>query len=334
MSEEKGNYAVAVIDPAAVMPVLNIAVARQRRNDMVEFVREIMREGEDYGVIPGTNDKKTLLKAGAEKLTTFFGLSKRFAIIEKIEDWDRPLFYYLYRCSLYKGELLIAEADGSCSSRESKYRYRKSERKCPKCGQTTIIKGLDKYGGGWLCYAKKGGCAAKFKDGDQIIESQVVNRIENPDAADQANTILKMAQKRALVAATLLAVNASEFFTQDMEDFVDGEIVAESPQSTGEPPAQQPLANGNAETAPMTIENVSNVGQFYKYVMEKIPRYRDGSMHINQALKAEGIDIKTFSAYKVLEWFTKLNDRANVKANEQIVKEEMAATAQKMTHKA
>jgi hypothetical protein len=32
------------------------------------------------------------------------------------------------------------------------------------------------------------------------------------------NTVKKMAQKRALVCATLLAVNASEFFTQDLED--------------------------------------------------------------------------------------------------------------------
>jgi hypothetical protein len=32
------------------------------------------------------------------------------------------------------------------------------------------------------------------------------------------NTIQKMAQKRALIAATLLAVNGSEFFTQDIED--------------------------------------------------------------------------------------------------------------------
>jgi hypothetical protein len=32
------------------------------------------------------------------------------------------------------------------------------------------------------------------------------------------NTIQKMAQKRALVAATLISTSASEFFTQDVED--------------------------------------------------------------------------------------------------------------------
>ncbi|HEX8684304.1 MAG TPA: hypothetical protein VF707_18455, partial [Ardenticatenaceae bacterium] len=51
-------------------------------------------------------------------------------------------------------------------------------------------------------------------------ESQVVGLVPNPDIADQVNTVQKMAQKRALVQATLLAVNASEFFTQDVEDMM------------------------------------------------------------------------------------------------------------------
>jgi len=39
-----------------------------------------------------------------------------------------------------------------------------------------------------------------------------------PDPADVENTILKMAQKRAMVAATLSATAASDIFTQDIED--------------------------------------------------------------------------------------------------------------------
>ena len=46
----------------------------------------------------------------------------------------------------------------------------------------------------------------------------VLYRNPNPDGADVVNTIQKMAQKRALVAATLIATSASEFFTQDVED--------------------------------------------------------------------------------------------------------------------
>jgi hypothetical protein len=56
----------------------------------------------------------------------------------------------------------------------------------------------------------------------------MTDKVPNPDVADLVNTIDKVAQKRALIAATLIAVNASEFFTQDVEDmpgFVDSEVV-------------------------------------------------------------------------------------------------------------
>jgi hypothetical protein len=79
------------------------------------------------------------------------------------------------------------------------------------------------------CFRKKGGCGAKFSLGDQSIESQQVGRVPNPDIADQVNTIQKMAQKRALVGVCLLAVNASEFFTQDVEDMMIGPAPMPSP---------------------------------------------------------------------------------------------------------
>jgi hypothetical protein len=211
------------------MPALSIPQAVERYKMLTDFVKELLKPNADFGQIPGTN-KPTLLKPGAEKLLTFFGLTKRFAVIEKVEDWrgvehGEPFFYYLYRCALYNGDQLIAESDGSCNSFESKYRWRKGERKCPSCGAAAII--ASKFGpGGWFCFEKKGGCKAKFDAGDPRIESQQVGRVPNPDIADQVNTLQKMAQKRALIAATLLAVNASEFFTQDVEDMaIEGEVI-------------------------------------------------------------------------------------------------------------
>ncbi|HEV7857902.1 MAG TPA: hypothetical protein VGO91_04670 [Pyrinomonadaceae bacterium] len=212
-------------DRAQFMPAMSIELAVERYNTITEFVSRVLRRDVDYGVIPGT-EKLTLLKPGAEKLTTFFGLSTHFQLIERIEDWTgdehhgEPFFYYLYRCQLFRGDLLIAEADGSCNSREQKYRWREQQRTCPECKQAAIIKGREEYGGGWLCFKKKGGCGAKFSTGDAAIEGQPVGRVPNPEIADQVNTIQKMGQKRALVAATLMAVNASEFFTQDMEDML------------------------------------------------------------------------------------------------------------------
>ena len=229
------------LDRSLFMPAMTIELAVERYNTIVEFVSRVLRRDIDYGVIPGT-DKLTLLKPGAEKLTTFFGLSTRFQLIERIEDWtgeehgDEPFFYYLYRCQLYRGDLLIAEADGSCNSREQKYRYREAKRICPDCRAAAIVKGREQYGGGWICFRKKGGCGSKFLTGDPVIESQQVGRVLNPEIADQVNTIQKMGQKRALIGAALLAVNASEFFTQDVEDMAinSGVVVTQTSVASSE----------------------------------------------------------------------------------------------------
>jgi hypothetical protein len=238
MSDEKS---LTITQGHAIMPVMDVGQAVGRYRQLAQFVgSEVMRENVDFGKIPGTSGKPVLLKPGAEKLTTFFGLRVEYEVIEKEQDWTgeahggEPFFYYWYRCRLFRGDTLVAEADGSCNSRESKYRYRKEERVCPACGEAAIIKGKAEYGGGWLCWKKRGGCGAKFPDGDASIEGQEVGRVLNPDVADIVNTLQKMAQKRALIAATLIAVNASDFFTQDIEDFtpefVEGEVVPPEPQ--------------------------------------------------------------------------------------------------------
>jgi len=44
---------------------------------------------------------------------------------------------------------------------------------CPECGQAAIIKGKAEYGGGYLCWKKKGGCGAKFPDGTDFTAPNV-----------------------------------------------------------------------------------------------------------------------------------------------------------------
>lgn len=199
--------------------VMTVDDAVSRWQMMVDFTTRVMRAGVDFGVIPGT-DKPTLLKPGAEKLCTLFGLVPRFEIVREIEEWNGDaMFYYLYRCSLYRNGELIAEGDASANSREKKHRYRNAERVCPDCGKATLRKSKEKAG--YYCWAKLGGCGNTFAADCEAITNQVVGLIPNPDVFDLVNTLQKMAQKRALVAATLIGVNASEFYTQDMEDFAD-----------------------------------------------------------------------------------------------------------------
>lgn len=81
-----------------------------------------------------------------------------------------------------------------------------------------MIKGKAEYGGGWLCFAKKGGCGHKWPDGADVIERQEVGEIDNPEIPDTWNTVVKMAEKRARVDAVLAVTGASALFTQDVED--------------------------------------------------------------------------------------------------------------------
>lgn len=204
----------------------------EARREREAIVAQVLKQGPDYNTIPGCGTKPTLLKPGAEKVADSLNLYPDYESVVTVEDWERPLFHYRYRCMLRTrgaGEV-VATGIGSCNSKENKYRWRTLEKFCPNCGNATIIKGREEYGGGWLCYKKKGGCGAKFADGDAQIEGQQAGRVENDDVFSQINTIDKMAQKRSLVAA-VLNLGFSEQFTQDLEDGVVPTYAGPPPQT-------------------------------------------------------------------------------------------------------
>lgn len=183
------------------MPVLSIQEAQRRFNALRQFVRDNMRKDVDYGVIPGTGDKPTLLKPGAEKLCTFFGLRSSFEVIDRTLDWERGFFNFWYKCRLWRGELCIAEGEGSANSYERKYRWR----------TVPLFKATED---------EKGRAVREETRTSRNGTAYKMLILENDDPYTLVNTLQKMAQKRALIAATLIAVNASEFFTQDIEDMV------------------------------------------------------------------------------------------------------------------
>jgi len=204
----------------------------EQRQLLGEFISKVMVPGidGDFGVIPGTK-KKTLLKPGAEKLIELFRCRPEYVIEEKIENWDNGLFYYLFRCRIvYRGtDETVAVGFGSSSTRESKHRWRDSKRACPQCGAQAIITGKKEYSGGFICFAKKGGCGAKFTEDDPAITEQKIGRAENEDFADSINTVLKIAKKRALVDAAIALARCSDMFTQDMDDVVTDDALEATP---------------------------------------------------------------------------------------------------------
>ena len=243
---------------------LSVETVKHQIQVIQEVMRDAMVKNTHYGVVPGCGDKPTLLKAGAEKLSLTFRLSPTYVVIKT--DLGNGHREYEVRCTLthIPSGSVFGEGVGTCSSMESKFRYRKAERVCPACGSTAIIKGKAEYGGGWLCFAKKGGCGAKFQDDDETITSQQTGRVENQDPADIYNTILKMAKKRAHVDAVLTATAASDIFAQDLEDLPRATEV-DIPVSTQEqePQVREEVKNKvHAETmAALESGNVSALKQ-------------------------------------------------------------------------
>jgi hypothetical protein len=187
-------------------------------NHLQYVMSKVMRDGEHYGKIPGCGDKPTLLKPGAEKICMTFRLSPSYEILrENMPDGHRE---YQITCTLthIPSNQVFGQGVGSCTTMEGKYRFRRVERKCPECGIEAIIKGKQEYGGGWVCFTKKGGCNKKWRDEDSTIENLPSGRTDHDNPADYYNTVLKMAKKRALVDAVLTATAASDIFTQDIEE--------------------------------------------------------------------------------------------------------------------
>jgi predicted RNA-binding Zn-ribbon protein involved in translation (DUF1610 family) len=252
-------------------------IARRERESIVA---ELLTPGTDFGVIPGT-EKPVLLKPGAEKITDALGLYPDYECLDKIEDWEAGLFHYRYRCVLRQrgGEMVIATGIGSCNSRESRYRWRYTERTCPSCGKATILKSR-KEGQGWFCWRKRGGCGQEFPSDAEAIVSQEIGRVESDDTFSVVNTIDKMAQKRSLVAANL-NLGFSDRFTQDLEDHnVGGE--PEKPRPKVQQPQRKPDTKAGIQEPPDLPEPEAKPAGMWRGEISSVETRKQGEFTVHR----------------------------------------------------
>jgi hypothetical protein len=235
METDKEPRALAVVrndDTPSVERVIAQTTAIQ------QCMSAVMKVDEHYGTIPGT-PKPSLWQAGADKLLLLFWLRPEFTTMDRTVTPE--LIMYEIKCTLKHrrtGEEW-GEGMGACNSMEKKYSHQTKVKICPRCAMPAIIRGKEEYGGGWLCFKKKEGCGAKFLDDDTAITDQA-GQTAAAGVADLQNTILKMAAKRAKVAAVLAATAASDIFTQDLEDLVEAGLLYSPPKV--ETPAPSPAA--------------------------------------------------------------------------------------------
>ena len=205
---------------------------------LIQSVMErAMKKDEHYGVIPGTGNKPTLLKAGAEKLNLTF----RMAPDPQVEVIDLGKGHREYRVkvvmsSITSGKILGAGV-GSASTMETKWRFRtgpgeSTGRSVPvdywDTRKSDPKKAQEILGGKGFITKKEDGVWMIFRQGEKV---------EHDNPADYYNTCLKMAKKRALVDAVLTCTAASDIFTQDIEELVDNGVISPSPASKPAPDA-------------------------------------------------------------------------------------------------
>lgn len=198
----------------------NLAEIKNQVNLIQHVMREVMKDGEHYGVIPGCGDKPALLKSGAEKLMLTFRLANDL----DVQTVELPNFHREYRvkATIYapSGQRL-GTGVGSCSTMESKYRFRSGPventgKLVPQefwsNRESNPTKAQEILGGKGFSFKKIGGKFYIVRQGE---------RVEYDNPADYYNTVLKMAKKRALVDAVLTSTAASDIFTQDLEEDPD-----------------------------------------------------------------------------------------------------------------
>ena len=208
---------------------------RRQVNLIQEVMKEVMRDGEHYGKIPGCGDKPSLLKPGAEKISTSFALAPSYDI--KRTDLQNGHREYEIICTLthIPTGKVAAQGVGACSTMEGKFRYRWDSTGKPVPKEYWENRDPAVLGGSAF--------VARKKDGKWVI----FQRVEHDNPADYYNTVLKMAKKRAHVDAVLTATAASDIFTQDIEDMPEV-LDPEKAEEEEETPKEKMPAKSSGKT--------------------------------------------------------------------------------------
>lgn len=178
---------------AVLRPIVTAAALIETHKELTELVNTALVKDTDFGTIPGTK-KPTLLKPGAERLCTAFGLRPEFDIIEQEIDHFREVPWTKRQKqwrNQFQGDRTFTWAEEAGTS-QGFYRY------VVRCRLLRRDTG-DEVGQG------VGSCST--------LESKYVDRPRECE-----NTALKIAKKRAHVDATLTTLGLSDRFTQDVED--------------------------------------------------------------------------------------------------------------------
>ena len=203
---------------------------QEQVNVIQRLMKKIMQKDVHYGVIPGCGIKPALLKPGSEKILSTFRIAVD-PIIEDCSSEDEVSYRVLARGVNWQTGTYLGSGVGVASSNEEKYKWKKASCK-EEFEETPENRKRIKYGR------------------DQRGQALKIFQIrQNP--ADVANTILKMAKKRAQIDMTLTVTAASDIFTQDIDE-TEGEEVKSAKPAVEMPRETQPEENPEREESEIT----------------------------------------------------------------------------------
>lgn len=234
-----------------------------------EVMKSVMKPNVHYGTIPGAGDKPTLLKSGAEVLCMTFRIADKY----EVADLSTPgnIRYRVSCVAVHQttGEVL-GTGLGECSTDEEKYRWRKAVCK-EEFEATAPDMRRVKYG---------------RKAGGHYTVEQV-----RTEPADLANTVLKMACKRAKIAMVLNVTAASDMFSQDLED-LDAELVRHLAEDDRAAHMEEVRAEWcqKADAAPTTEALHAVMKEGVKVF--QVARDRDGYAQFSKAVQTRGAALK------------------------------------------
>ena len=126
---ENGNNALKVAEPVIPLPNNNTVPVTKPTTDvqptqqqaLKAFIRSNLREGVDYGQIPGVKNN-VLFKPGAAKIINFLRLRPQVELLHTVFDPEAKAISYTVKVALINEEgIVVTEALGASNSLEPKF---------------------------------------------------------------------------------------------------------------------------------------------------------------------------------------------------------------------
>lgn len=260
----------------------------QRINRMVEVQKKVMKNDVHYGIIPGCQ-KPSLYKPGAQLLCMTFQVGSKPCLVEDLSSTGEKNYRVTVEIFDQKTGNVLGYGIGECSSMEDKYAWRKAV-----CEEE--FKATPDHMRREKFFKGKGG------NGHYTVQQIRTN------PHDVANTVLKMAEKRAFIDGALNVLSASEVFTQDIEDLPEGYVSEEDQRSRSSKPS---VSEDDVQVENNDKPNVPTEDQRKKSMLIS----ENQAKRIYAICKSKNVTPESVLAYLKIESFLWITYNKSVKLN-------------------